>query len=239
MTAPKSYDLEKLEKTSRTTGVATLIGALIVIGALVFSTVRLSQMQEDVEVLQARSEALAELIESRQSELEELGQLIAEAQRELEAIDATPRSGRPAQAEVIEKSETARKTLERAAQTYAEIRTKDVSREQAVRGTTVLGLQVCRRVEDLQPFDCGDTFEPATLYAWARLNVLQPETVSIRLVNANGETVREDPVKVEKSPGYRIYGGHAFTSDDAGRYEVQIYDSKGRLLAKKRFTVAA
>ena len=243
MATGPSYDFEKLERTSRTTGIATLLGALIVIGALVFSAWRLTHMQGEVELLQERSTELNDLIAERQDQLDELGSLIAEAQEELAELQAIEEEIQETQispqvrAEVTEKSESVRRALDRAAESYSKIKqVPSFSPREAAR-SRVLEMRLCRRVEDFDPFDCDTSFEASTVYVWARLDVPQKESITIRWMASDGEVVRETSVNVEKSSGYRVFDPNTFSTDDAGAYEVQLIDGAGKQIDSREFTV--
>ena len=245
MASKTPYNLEQLERTSKKTGIATLLGALVIIGALVYSTIQLGKMQDEVDQLETRSAELSGLIEERQDQLDELGTLIAEAQAELEDIEETPSSGIGSlsvsqQAEVVQKSESARSTLSKAAQTYADIKQKnDATSVRLLSSIAVDEFLVCTQVEEMEPSGCDTSFPASTVFAWARLSVQQAGTIEIRWIDAEGEIFREKKIDVDKSPNYRIFDAATFSPDKAGAYEVRILDSAGNQVGSQKFTITA
>jgi hypothetical protein len=84
----RELTIEKLGRSSRRAGVASLLGVLIVIGSLTYSALKLSSLQEqtdqkreELKALNAESESLSRSLEAKSQELDR-------KQRELELVNS-------------------------------------------------------------------------------------------------------------------------------------------------------
>ncbi len=231
MATQHEKELEKLEKSSKKTGIATLLGALIVIGALAYSTYELTRMQKKVDELDQQIVEKENTLSELTSEAEALQASIEAARAELMSIEADPD-----QAEgLYEKSQTALQKLDQAAESSAKI----ASTRLAPKALTVNEMMTCQKVEDRAPVECGDAFPPSRVYMWTSLNVPASTTVTIRWMNSDGEVVRSNDIDVNASTNYRINDWKTFREPEAGSYTVSLYDNKGNQIGSQAFTITA
>lgn len=91
--------------------------------------------------------------------------------------------------------------------------------------------------ESKSPVEPGTTFSETSAYYWARINAPNPEELIVKWMDMKGNPVgsRKHAVLTNEGLGYRIYSQMRFAAP--GTYEVRLYNSKDKLVARRVFTV--
>ena len=101
----------------------------------------------------------------------------------------------------------------------------------------VLDLRLALEVKDREPTAPASVFPVgAKVYAWAKLDVREPETsLRFRWYADDALVYTSDPVAIRQSPTWRTWGSK--TADRAGSWKVEIIDAEDRSLQSLAFTV--
>ena len=224
-------DWETHARKSRSSAFLTFIGAVIVIGSLVFSFSLLQKLNVQNELLQAQKDVIESSRDSLQvlsSEIISLNKRIVEHDHS-EHTDESDIVG-TASANLNQQFDAKIKELENLVQGIPTSAASVTSEENFV---------MCRNVVKSEPVAINTLFEPGKVYFWARVHTPKKATLVLKWYNSNQEVIRTKQIAVKSNmqTGYRVYDYKTFRAADAGDYKARLFNSAGEIIAERDFSV--
>jgi len=247
-------DWEQHARKSRHSAVLTFIGAAVVVGALVFSFLQLSSLQQQITKKRELLDKIdAEIISAQ----EELGQLISALKDTVQQKDQE--SALRAVGDVVArynlmKNQTTRdmnRLTQEAKQPKIDKQKKPGQAEQLAPAVEQIqsgesafiasdeDFVLCRSVNNMLPEGEDDVFPPGRVYAWARIKAPKNESLILRWLDEQGAVIRTSYLRVKKNmqTGYRAYDYKTFSEEQIGAYSVLLFNENGEKIARREFRI--
>ncbi|MCI0697167.1 ATP-binding protein [candidate division KSB1 bacterium] len=94
----------------------------------------------------------------------------------------------------------------------------------------------CRNVADRVPQGISERFSPGSVWAWARVRAPRAEKVTFKWYTRT-ELYHAQRYVVQQATSYRVYTAKSYSTEQAGRNEVRLYNSQNILIGRRVFYI--